>query len=202
MMTFIEGYFIGIGTILFIGPVFFTLIKTALHKGVKAGLFVVLGIFFSDIFCATICYLGGNFVVNNDQNTFWLSLTGACILLFMGLKYVVFPQTDFEKKSRILNSKDYSMYFSQGFLVNLINPFVFVIWLGMLGIANTRHENMEYLFLASVLLGILSTDILKVLLAHKIKPYINPRYLSKMYKIFGWILIFFSVRLFIYSIYH
>ena len=39
-MPIIEGLFIGLGMILFIGPVFFTLLQTSLKQGFMAGFMI------------------------------------------------------------------------------------------------------------------------------------------------------------------
>lgn len=43
-MAILEGYLIGLWMIVFIGPVFFTLIQSTLHYGVRLGLSVAFGI--------------------------------------------------------------------------------------------------------------------------------------------------------------
>ncbi|HWZ21440.1 MAG TPA: hypothetical protein VNW06_02235, partial [Cytophagaceae bacterium] len=50
-------------------------------------------------------------------------------------------------------------------------------------------------FLISVLLGIFTTDFLKVVLAKQIKRYIQPSILQWIYRIFGFILIVFGLRM-------
>ena len=50
-------------------------------------------------------------------------------------------------------------------------------------------------FIAAVLSGILTTDVLKVLFAKKLKPFIQPHLLAKIYKIIGVILLVFASRL-------
>jgi len=56
-MIFLEGLIIGIGMILFVGPVFFTMLQVTLMRGFWAGFFVALGIIISDIACLLLCFL-------------------------------------------------------------------------------------------------------------------------------------------------
>jgi len=52
--------------------------------------------------------------------------------------------------------------------------------------------------LIAVLAGILTTDLLKVLLADKIKPFLKPKILEKTTKFFGIVMIGFAFRLILY----
>ena len=90
----------------------------------------------------------------------------------------------------------YLGYFTQGFLVNGVNPFVFVVWIGFITIGrNNYQETSLYIFLIAILVGIFATDILKSFLADKIKPYLKEKTLLIAYKIIGFILIGFSIRI-------
>jgi threonine/homoserine/homoserine lactone efflux protein len=66
-MLFFEGYIVGLGMIVFIGPVFFLLLSISLHQGTKAGVATAFGIVISDLICVCLCYFGvTNFL--NDTN--------------------------------------------------------------------------------------------------------------------------------------
>ncbi|MBI3234780.1 MAG: hypothetical protein HYZ42_12215 [Bacteroidetes bacterium] len=85
----------------------------------------------------------------------------------------------------------------KGFLVNFVNPFVFVIWISVVALAKGRYpsETEVGIFLIAMLLGIFSTDMLKVFLAHKLRSLLKPVLLRKVFNIIGLVLIGFSFRL-------
>ena len=53
-MAILTGILLGLGTMLFVGPVFFYLLKSTLESGFKAGIAVALGIILGDVICAGI----------------------------------------------------------------------------------------------------------------------------------------------------
>lgn len=203
MTAFFEGYLWGLAMVAFIGPVFFTLLKGALQYGFKSGFAVALGIFVSDVVAVAICYLGAETAekfFTNPENQFYISLLGASILLGMGIKYIAKPslETDAEIK---LKTSDYLNFFIKGFLVNFVNPFVFVVWISLIGYESTRYGlGIDLIiFLSAALLGILTTDTLKAAFAHKIKSFLKPNILLWTYRVIGGVLIIFGCRLLYYA---
>lgn len=197
-MALFHGYLLGLGFVIFLGPVFFYLLKSTLDRGFFSGLSVALGIVFADLVCIIICSLGAIAFFENSKNQFWIGIVGGLILLALGLKFIFKPQinTDTENAVKIKLSKaNYAAYFTQGFLINFINPFVFVVWIGVIGVAKAEYGSSTnfFMFLGAALLGIFSTDLLKVVLAHRIKKFLSPNYLKNIYRVFGIILLVFGV---------
>jgi len=194
-MSFIEGYAIGLAMIIFVGPVFFLLLNSSIQSGTKAGVAVALGIVFSDIICVGLCWYGLSAFINMQQNQFWFGVIGSVILLVLGISYLVKKAIIINDSS--INSKRIHSFFWKGFSVNFFNPFVFAVWIGIYEYGAAKYDFIAlFLFLAAVLLGILTIDLLKVFLSKKIKKYISTQKLDIFFKITGLILIFFSFRLF------
>ncbi len=194
-MSFLEGFAIGLGMVIFIGPVFFILLNSSLQFGVKAGLAVASGIIFSDIICVLLCYYGLFSFVNREENQFWIGIVGSAIIFGLGINYLL-------KKAIIITSistkpKRIKTFFLKGFSVNFFNPFVLAVWIGVFQYGQSKYLDKEYLyvFLISVLLGIFTTDVLKVLLANRLKEFISAKRLAIFFKITGCLLIFFAIRL-------
>ncbi|GAA3512273.1 LysE family transporter [Aquimarina addita] len=193
-MYVLEGFVIGLGTIIFIGPVFFLLLNISLQKGVKAGLIVALGIISSDIVCVLLCYFGVSQLFVTAAYQFWLGIVGSIILFGLGISYVlkkpVFVNT------RQIKSKALYSFFIKGFSVNFFNPFVFIVWVGIYKYGQLKYTNEVSMlwFLVTVLLGILVTDILKVFLSEKLRKFITSKRLKIFFRITGVILILCSIR--------
>lgn len=198
-MALLSGYLVGLAMVVFIGPVFFTLLQTTLREGRLAGWMVALGIFISDIVAVAICLPGARFL-DDKANEMYISLAGAAILLGFGAMYIIKPNTDTSAVTKSVTGLVAA--FSRGFLVNFVNPFVFGVWLAV--IANAGQEfgfgTDLYLFLGASLLGILTTDTLKVLLAHRIKNLIEPKRLKQVYRVIGIVLVGFGIRLLVYAL--
>lgn len=201
-MALLHGYLLGLGFVIFLGPVFFYLLKSTLDGGFFSGLSVALGIVFADLVCIIICSLGAIAFFENSKNQFWIGIVGGLILLALGLKFIFKPQinTEVAAKKITLSKANYVAYFTQGFLINFINPFVFVVWIGVIGVAKAEYPNTNdlFMFLGAALLGIFSTDLLKVLTAHRIKKFLSPKHLINIYRVFGLILLVFGIWAIVY----
>ncbi|KAA1244013.1 LysE family translocator [Aquimarina sp. RZ0] len=193
-MAFIEGFGIGLGMIIFVGPVFFLLLNSSLQYGVKAGVSVALGIIISDLVCAVLCYYGLSSFMIASQNQFWIGIVGSLILVALGFYYLF-------KKVKIINeiatsSSAISTFFIKGFSVNFFNPFVFIVWIWIFKYGQTKYDEPGLLgvFIGSVLLGILITDLFKVFLSKKVKKLVSENKLLIFFKITGVVLLVFAVR--------
>lgn len=191
-MQFLEGWLWGASTMFIVGPVFFTLLKGALQGGVRSGTAVAVGIVFSDILVAFLCYAGFAAFVTKIENQFWIGIAGAAILTGLGIKYLL--QRAIDETGQTHKSKSWGKYFSSGFLVNFVNPAVFAIWLGLIAYSRTKFgtEKGVLLFLGGVLAGVFSIDMTKVFLAHFIRKLLKPYILSVVYKVIGCLLIVFA----------
>ena len=197
-MIFLKGYLIGLGSIIFIGPVVFTLLQATLKKGIGAGISTAVGIIVSDIVAVAICALGAIPFFEDVNNQFWLAVLGSILLCLMGVKYIIDPniETSVGGTSSI-NKSDYSKFFVKGFLINFVNPSVFVYWIGFIAYAQIEYKDSAtvWLFITAILAGIFSIDIAKTLLAGKLKPFIQPTILKRIYQTIGIALLFFAVAM-------
>ena len=57
-MAIWQGFLFGLGMVIFIGPVFFYLMETAINNGTKLGMAAAMGIYISDMVAAVLCYAG------------------------------------------------------------------------------------------------------------------------------------------------
>ena len=197
-MIFLNGYLIGLGTIVFIGPVVFTLLQATLEKGIRAGISTAIGIIASDIVAIGICALGAIPFLKDVNNQFWLAVSGAILLFSMGLKYIISPNVETNIKGTLsINKAEYSKFFAKGFLVNFVNPAVFLYWVGFVAYAQTEFQDSYsvWLFISAILVGIFSIDIAKILLAGKLKPCIQPNILKRIYQTIGVILLGFAIAM-------
>lgn len=204
MSAFLHGFLVGLGFLLLLGPVFFYLLKNALEKGFWVGFFIALGIVLGDLLCIVICSFGAVPFFNNPDNQFWIGMIGSLILLGLGIKYLVKPESKTKSAESPIPKKysktNYLTYLLQGFLINFVNPFVFIVWIGVIGYAETEYgynKNM-LIFLIAVLLGIFLTDLLKSYFAHKIKKFLTKKFMINLSRVFGVILIVFGVRVILY----
>ena len=199
-MALFTGLLLGLGTLLFIGPVFFYLIKSTLESGFKAGIFVALGIILGDILCLLIALYGSSEFMAQPTFVLWASIIGGTLLLFMGLKYVLKPNLDTTVKGRLQRSS-LLVYGINGFLINFVNPFVFAVWFGFVSYTKALYDNGTALFSLLITLSVIfSTDVLKALFAERISHLIEPQKLKNIFRVFGFLMICFSIRLLIHPL--
>lgn len=199
-MAFPEGLLIGLGMVIFLGPVFFTLLKSAMQHGFWAGFSVATGIFLSDVAVLLLCYFGAASFFENPENQLLLALLGSLILTGLGLRYLLKRHVAKDQIGSI-QAQNYSAFLVKGFLVNFVNPFVFVVWIGLVGMGQTKFSAGRefWLFAAGILTGIYAQDLTKVIFAHRIAGVIQPSILVKAYRVIGLVLLVFAVRLLWYA---
>lgn len=200
-MQFIaEGLLLGLTLAILIGPIFVSLTQTGMQYGLKAGIAVGTGVWVSDVLVISAAYLfihQLNEVVHNSDFHFWMGMSGGLILIATGL--YTFLKTNIEVNEEIaISSKTYFGYFTKGFLVNFINPFTFIFWIGVMS-TNVIGRNINglqtILLFGSILLTIIFTDTLKVVLAKLIRNRIKGHYVILINRIAGIALIFFGILL-------
>ncbi len=196
MPVFLDGFLVGLALIILIGPVFFTLLKTSLQHGVVAGSMVAIGIFISDVLAVLLCVFGASAYLKSEESKFYLALAGGVILIAMGVRYFLKKKTTAEETIE-LKVKHYAGFFTKGFLVNFVNPFVFAVWLGIIAVAGNKHGfDVDLgIYLSGTLLAIFICDMSKVFLAGKIKNILKPQILFVLYKIIGVCLVLLGMRL-------
>jgi len=194
--AFLEGYLIGLSLVILIGPVLFVLLNSTLQGGRASGTAVALGIFMSDVFIVALCYLGSAGLEMSEERIQALCWLGAAVLIGLGYRYLSAPPPE-PRGDQALSAGGLLSSFAQGVAVNLINPFVFFVWLGLITLARQRFplEAEQLTSLSATLLGILTLDLSKVFLAGSLRAWLSPQRLALAQRLSGWLLLLFSARL-------
>jgi threonine/homoserine/homoserine lactone efflux protein len=87
-MEVFLGIALGLSTLLFVGPVFFYLIKSSLEHSVKAGIMAALGIVCGDAIYAGLLYKGFLPLLQDSKHQYWMAIIGATVLLILGILYL------------------------------------------------------------------------------------------------------------------
>lgn len=196
-MYLIEGLFLGLASIIFIGPVVFELINASLVKA-KYGISVALGIILGDIIYVFAVYNSLRFFVENQSFNIILAYAGFGLLSVMGLLYFLKKPPKHKHKSHHqtaqINASTIS-YFLRGFSINFFNPFVLSVWLMVVNYAESKHASNVVSFLIAALLGIFIIDLFKVYLSKYLSIFINSKKILIFYKISGIVMIGFALRI-------
>lgn len=192
--TIVKGIGFGITLSFVAGPAMFALIQTSLTNGFKAGVHLALGISLSDIFMVFLTLFGISSLMDNPQSKIVLSVVGGVVMVVFGV--FTYMRKTVKKDPTITSAVElqkktfYLPYIGKGFLFNIANPSVWVYWLIPVGIASSFPEREQsYLFMVSLLVTILSFDILKCAISYKLKTILTPKILHILNQVVGVILI-------------
>ncbi len=162
-----------------IGPVFFVLLETSAIKGFRAAIAFDLGVILADIFFLIVAYFSSFQLLENLSNQPGLYVFGGVILLVYGIM-TLRKRASKKEISRIRTdgNNNYLSLFVKGFLLNFINIGVLVFWLGVIiivGPSLDNDPNRMLVFFGTMLGAYLATDILKILLAKRLKRKLTNR---------------------------
>lgn len=132
-LPIIKGIGFGLLIAVLLGPVFFALIQTSITKGFRAGAGMAVGIVLSDAFCVAISFLGLMQVVQGPVALRWIGIIGGLFMLIYGI--VLLLSRKVQSEAVHLPDVNTGLVFggslAKGFLLNMLNPFVIVYWLGV-----------------------------------------------------------------------
>ncbi len=199
-----EGIILGLTVAISLGPALFALLQTSIKHGVKIGIFLAAGIFISDLTLVVALYFGAAQIITDPKYHLVLGIIGGIVMTIFGI-YTVLKKVSMTEQVEAINEikvkkKGPFPYFAKGFVLNLANPFLWVFWItAMIAINATYGGNQKSvaLFFVGSLSMILMTDILKVVLANKIKIAGNPLVKLWMNRIVG--VLFIIIGIFVIS---
>ncbi|MCB0806172.1 MAG: LysE family transporter [Bacteroidales bacterium] len=204
MGPFLQGILLGLTFAVLLGPAFFALIQTSIHRGFKSGALLATGIFLSDLFALLLCYFGASQILGSDprQNVYFSIIGGIILIIFgtyTGTRIVKNPQDVEDENYTKTPSKPY-VYVIKGFFLNALNPGMWFLWITIVVSISANfgvNSRSIFAFLTGILLTIFSTDILKCFISNQIKKFITPKIMTWMNHIVGIVLIGFGTYLII-----
>ena len=205
---------IGIGFLLsvMIGPVFFVLLETSITKGARSALMLDLGVFISDIIYILFAFIFAtqikNFTDNTANNNSLLAVIGGALFLGYGLYILLKKQKNnlslIDKKNSVPQA-NYVVLFLKGFMLNFANPAVLFYWIGIIAQGNMvvgkGSSAKVFIFVFIVLTTYFSFDVLKIITAKKLRPFVTDALLKAFNNLIGIIFITFGLFLIVKQFY-
>lgn len=204
MSPFLQGILLGLTFAVLLGPAFFALIQTSIHRGFKRGALLAFGIFLSDFVALVLCYYGASQILGDDpRENVYFSVIGGIILVIFGT--YTFSRIG-ANKSKDENEKDddqdapskFYVYIIKGFFLNALNPGMWFLWATIVVSLSANfgvNSKSIYSFLIGVLATIFATDLFKCFVSNQIKKFITPGIMTWMNRIVGIVLIGFGTYL-------
>ncbi|MEI7425228.1 MAG: LysE family transporter, partial [Candidatus Staskawiczbacteria bacterium] len=208
-----DGTVLGITVCFLVGPAFFSLLQTSIHRGLKQGFLLSIGIVLSDLTLVALSILGVLQVIGNDSNQLVIGIIGGIILIVFGIVtitrkvYMGENEENAAKEQDAIPSKPASpfMYILKGYFLNIVNPFLLIFWISTVSIPRTiyKYNTTEIIyFYLGTLLTIFATDILKCFVADKISSYLKPNILLWLNRIMGLALLISGIVLIVRAVYY
>lgn len=177
------------------GAVFFMLIKIGMQHNFRKGLLFELGHIASILLLITVIQFS---LISMDDFTPYkkmFCLIGGIVVLGFGVNSYRIAKKYLMTDTPVKAVRGYR-YFVEGFLLNIINPFEFILWFGVIGGVNMNYsfsgnQSLVFSLTAVVFMGI--TDMGKVLLGRQISKFLTPHNLVLMNRIVGVLIMGFGI---------
>jgi len=197
-IPFLDGILIGLILMFFLGPSFFFLIGVGVEKGFQEAAYFALGIILSDLLMVLVIFLGLRRFFQQPLFQGIFSLVAGLVIFLAGLYYLQKnSKSSINLQSKNGNSPNY-MYTVKGFGINVMNPFTFSVWVGVLGTIGVSqpYTQQQYSILIAGMLGtILCADLLKAYFANQLGNILNERILQTINTVLGVIFVLLSLPL-------
>jgi len=196
------GIPLGILLCFMIGPVFFVLLETAAIKGLRAALVFDAGVVTADLAFIAIAYFSSYRLINDIKDEPAFFIFGGLIMVMYGIisflkQKKAIKKLDFKDKIELIK-KNYAELFIKGFLLNFINVGVLGFWL-LIFITFGPHLELKTarltVFFSSVIATYLLVDIIKIVLAKRLKSKMTPTNILKIKQVTSILLIIFGLTI-------
>ena len=194
----LKGLTLGLLLSISVGPVIFSIIKQSLNNGHRGGLAFVLGVSASDItlvFVSNVFTTVFTYLVKHKN---FIGVGGSIFLIVVGIYFIFFKKVKVDDSGvqvLQLSKKDYIKAFLSGYFMNTLNPAVFIFWLTTSTTLITLSVEYKIIAFVTCLVFVLATDILKVMMAQRIRKKLTPHNIQILSRINGVVLLGFGIVL-------
>ena len=201
----LKGLALSILLIFSVGPVVFTIIKQSINNGRAGGFSYVGGVLLSDVVLVILSNVFSELVTSLLDYKKEIGLVGSIFLIGLGLYYLFFKKVKMRSEHEMeirLSIGKFAKLFLSGFLINTLNPAVIAFWLTTATTIAVSHTVEErYIIFSTCLVVNTGADLMKVILAGKLRNKLTEKNISLINKASGLILAVFGVVLFMGVIY-
>jgi len=194
----VKGVILGLLLSIAVGPILFTIIKQSINNGIKGGLAFIAGVSLSDISLAIASNFFTELFNTIIERKELVGIVGSFFLITVGIYFLFFKKVAVNEEGKqlmILRKRDYVKLSVAGFFMNILNPLIIGFWLTT-STSFANHTLRQRFFIFSIALAlVLFSDIMKVLLANKIRKHLTLKNILLLNRLNGIILIGFGVVL-------
>lgn len=205
-MPVFEGIKYGLVLIMIIGPSFFYLIRVGIMKGFRCAAGFAFGILLTDAFFIFAIFFGLSEILKKIEVQTVSSIIAGAIMFYLGYSYLVNVKKDEKLKDKEETNTNINLgitgYVLKGMAINGLNPFTIIMWIAVLATVMTREDYSDtqfFMFFVGLLGTVVSADIIKAYLAHRIAKVLTHSTLLIMNKVLGVIFLGLSIRFFYFA---
>lgn len=195
----LKGVTLGLLLSISVGPVMFSIIKQSLNNGHKGGMAFVVGVSLSDITMVLVSNVFTTLFSAISSHKMTIGLAGSIFLISLGIFFLFFKKVSVNAEGQQVfvkfRKRDYARIAFSGFLMNTLNPAVFLFWITVSTTVITHTWEQRLVIFITCLALVLAADVAKVYLAGKIRKKLTPHNIHIINRINGLILIGFGAAL-------
>ena len=195
----LKGITLGLLLSISVGPIVFSVLKQSLNNGHSGGLAFIIGVSASDITMVLVSNVFTELFSTLSSHKKVIGIAGSIFLISVGVYFLFFKKLkvteEGQQAAMKFRKRDYAKIAVSGYLMNTLNPAVFLFWLTVsTTFINHTLEQKLVLFIVCLTM-VFSTDVAKVMLAGKIRKKLTPHNIHIINRINGVILIGFGIAL-------
>jgi threonine/homoserine/homoserine lactone efflux protein len=199
LSAILGGLVLGLFMAISVGPTLFAVLRYSLNHSYRAGIAFVLGVSVSDAIYVTIASVASpwlQFLHSYERPMYYGFGTLLVLAGLVGILRKTKPQQPSVKLVSVSNAQ-YAKIFGSGFLINTLNPALIIQWIA--AATGLAHERNIYriAFFTSCLILVLGIDILKVVLADKIRTRLTVKRLMYLQRISAGVIFLFGIAILI-----
>jgi threonine/homoserine/homoserine lactone efflux protein len=183
------------------GPAFFALINTGIKHGYKTGSLLAVGVVASDfllsILIIFLVHFGATNFIHDEKSQRFMGILAGMILIVFGAIHFKQPPVKNDETFDLILPSAHSMII-KGFLLNCLNPAVWLLWLGnVTAVSKTLSYSIQGMIVYfSITLGlVLLVELAKVSVANKLKQILTAKTMYIVNIITGGLLVIFGLVL-------
>ena len=193
-----KGMTLGLLLSISVGPVIFSILRQSVNNGIKGGLAFIIGVSLSDVTLAVASNMFTELFSEFGEHKTEIGVVGSTFLISVGIYFLFFKKVIVNEHGHQIikvRKRDYLKLLLAGYFMNILNPAIIVFWLttSTAFISHTLQERITIFSIALVL--VLIGDLLKVLLAGKLRRRLTAKNIHLINRINGIILIGFGLAL-------
>ncbi|WP_309498123.1 LysE family transporter [Sulfurovum sp.] len=140
LISFLEGFLLGMGAAIPLGPINILIMNTAL-RDYKSAVTIGFGALSADTLYLTMILLGLATFFTQPTLLTILGLLGSAFLLYMSYLVFKYRNNILETKNHSRPSKSLIKFYLQGFTLTFVNPYTVAFWLSIAGY--TAHKDLD-----------------------------------------------------------